>query len=185
MMVNNRFRSFLVMTAGVAAVSLFFAAPGFAEKNKDKNKNKNKDPFSTQIEQEMKQEEAAIKDGANKEKGKIVEHGNKKANDAYQIFSKTEKDAIHGYYSMQNQNLPPGLAKKVAEGGSLPPGWQKKISKGGVIPADIYKHAEPLPKDIILQLPPLAAGMSLMKIDNRIVKVADATKTIIDVIELP
>lgn len=182
---NNRFRSFLIMTAGVAAVSICFAATGLAEKNKDKNKNKNKDPFTTQMEQEIKKEEAAVKGEVNKEKDKIVDHGSTKANDAVNVFSKTEKDAIQSYYSIQNQSLPPGLSKKVAEGGSLPPGWQKKVNKGEVVPADIYKYAEPLPKDIILQLPPAAPGTSLMKIDNRIVKVADATKTIIDVIDLP
>lgn len=181
MKVNNRFRSLIIMTAGVAAISICFAAPVFSEKGK----NKNKDSFSSQMEQELIKEGNAIKGEANKEKDKAVEHGKAKTNDAFKVFSNTEKDAIHGYYSVQNQSLPPGLAKKVAGGGSLPPGWQKKVNTGEVIPADIYKHAEPLPKDIMIQLPPLSAGTSLMKIDNRIVKVADATKTIIDVIDLP
>lgn len=173
-----------IITAGIAAASIILAGPSFAEK-KEKNKNKGNDPFSSQIEQQMKNEEDALKKDANKEKDKYANEGAKKADAAYQIFSSSEKDAIKGFYSVQSQNLPPGLQKKVAKGGSLPPGWQKKVTKGQVIPSDIYRQAEPLPKDIMIQLPPLTAGTSIMKIDNRIVKVADATKTIIDVIDLP
>jgi len=179
MKVNNLFRNFIVMTAGVAAISLCLAASVFAEKKNDKKK----DPFSTQLEQEMNKEGDALKGDAKKEKDKIVVHGNNKANDAYQVFSKTEKDAILGYYAIKSQGLPNGLAKKAANA-ALTPGWQKKITKGSVIPSDIYKMAEPLPKDIMAQIPALAAGTSLMKVDNRIVKVVDTTKTIVDVIDL-
>lgn len=174
-------RSILSLVSGTIAVSLIFVAPLFAEKKKEKNKHSD----SKHLEQQMHREEDAIKGEIKKEKDKIVAPGSHGHHDAHNVFSVQEKNAIFGYYKVQNQNLPPGLAKKVAKGGSLPPGWQKKVSRGEVMPLDVYKHAEPLPKDIIIQLPSVAPGTSLMKIDNRIVKVVDATKTIIDVIDLP
>ena len=42
--------------------------------------------------------------------------------------------------SEKQKNIPPGLQKKVDNGGTLPPGWQKKIEKGEVI--SIYKIIE-------------------------------------------
>ncbi len=34
---------------------------------------------------------------------------------------------------VKKKSLPPGLAKKLARGGTLPPGWQMKVARGEVI----------------------------------------------------
>lgn len=177
-------RSFLVMVAGVAMVSVILSTPAFAEKNKDK-KNKHKDSFSSEIEKEIKKDGDLKKDHSKKQKTKPVDEKNRNADSGVQVFSKAEREAVLNYYSMHSQVLPPGLSRKVARGGNLPPGWQKKIAKGEVLSSDIYKHAESVPEDIMISLPSMAPGTSLVRIDNRIVKVVDATKTIIDVINLP
>src|SRR5688500_11245914 len=44
-------------------------------------------------------------------------------------ISVQEREILHSYVnesSKKGKSLPPGLAKKVANGGELPPGWQKK-----------------------------------------------------------
>lgn len=53
-----------------------------------------------------------------------------------------EIEVIKAHYAPQYRNLPPGLQKKVARGGSLPPGWQKKMQP---FPSNVEKGLLPLP----------------------------------------
>ncbi|MEP4522793.1 MAG: hypothetical protein ABJ005_02235, partial [Alloalcanivorax venustensis] len=76
--------------------------------------------------------------------------------------------------------LPPGLQKKVARGQSLPPGWQKKLNEGRRLPDDLYYQGYPLP-DSVLRTP---GGYSDVVIDNEVVRILDATQTIMDVFQL-
>jgi hypothetical protein len=80
--------------------------------------------------------------------------------------------------------LPPGLAKKAARGGALPPGWQKKIARGEVLPPAVYAQVQPLPEVVIRKLPPPPAGTILVTIDGKLVRLLEATHTILDVSEL-
>ena len=59
-------------------------------------------------------------------------------------FTTGDVELIRRHYAPRYRNLPPGLQKKVARGGSLPPGWQKKL--------------EPFPLPLERGLPPLPAG---------------------------
>lgn len=59
-------------------------------------------------------------------------------------FGARDVQIIRTHYADRYRNLPPGLAKKVARGGSLPPGWQKKW--------------QPFPVVLERRLPPLPAG---------------------------
>ena len=83
----------------------------------------------------------------------------------------------------KHKSLPPGLAKKVARGGDLPPGWQKKIAKGEVLDVEVYRNAVPVSKEVRLKYPASKTGTKLLKIENKIIRVMDATRTIIDVFE--
>tara|TARA_R110000822_G_scaffold60287_9_gene150246 strand:+ start:2271 stop:2801 length:531 start_codon:yes stop_codon:yes gene_type:complete len=90
----------------------------------------------------------------------------------------------HGKKHKQ-KSLPPGLQKKLERGGELPPGWQKKVERGEVLDEDIYiNHARSLPEDILRRLPSTPEGTTLRQIDDRIVRVQDATRTILDVFYL-
>ncbi|MGH7353532.1 MAG: hypothetical protein ACRELS_03025 [Candidatus Rokuibacteriota bacterium] len=84
----------------------------------------------------------------------------------------------------KQKELPPGLQKKVARGGTLPPGWQKKVARGEVMTDDIHRHSVPLPKEVLIRLPPPPQGTILVKVEGKIVRLLEATKTIIDVFDL-
>ena len=43
------------------------------------------------------------------------------------VFAPQEVAVIRTHYASRYRNLPPGLQKKLARGGTLPPGWQKKM----------------------------------------------------------
>ncbi len=83
-----------------------------------------------------------------------------------------------------SRSLPPGLQKKVARGGSLPPGWRKKVARGEVLDRDLAPYAVTLPEDILSRLPRHVPGTSLRQIDDRIVRVDDTTRAILDVLYL-
>jgi hypothetical protein len=61
-------------------------------------------------------------------------------------FGTRDIELVRSHYAPRFRNLPPGLQKKVARGGSLPPGWQKKM--------------EPFPVALERRLPSLPAGYS-------------------------
>jgi hypothetical protein len=61
--------------------------------------------------------------------------------------------------------LPPGIAKKVARGGTLPPGIAKRY----------------LPNDLLVQLPP-RPGCQWVIVDNDVVLIAVATGLIVDIL---
>ena len=84
----------------------------------------------------------------------------------------------------KNKGLPPGLAKKVARGGELPPGWQKKCVRGEILPEPVFKAAHPLPHELIVKLPPPPVGTITVAIDGKIVRLAKATREILDVFDV-
>ena len=76
------------------------------------------------------------------------------------------------------KHLPPGLQKKLARGGQLPPGWQKKVARGEVL--ELPSSA--LPEQWRRRLPAQPPGTSIRRVEDRIVRVLDATNVIIDVL---
>jgi hypothetical protein len=82
------------------------------------------------------------------------------------------------------KRLPPGLQKKAARGKALPPGWQKKIARGEVMDRQIYAHAQPLPMDLVRSLPPQPAGVVTVQLEGKVVRLAEATLTILDVLDI-
>jgi hypothetical protein len=79
---------------------------------------------------------------------------------------------------------PPGAAKKGTSSAKLPPGWQKKIVRGEVLPQTVYAQAQPLPEVVLQKLPPPPAGTILVILDGKVVRLLEATRTIVDVVEL-
>jgi len=82
------------------------------------------------------------------------------------------------------KGLPPGLAKKVDRGGELPPGWQKKCVRGEIMSEDVYKACHPLPKEVVIKLPPPPAGTILVTVNGKVVRLAKATLEILDVFDV-
>jgi len=87
--------------------------------------------------------------------------------DVHVVFSSHDARVIHEYYAPRYRNLPPGLQKKMARGGTLPPGWQKKI--------------QPFPVALERDLVVLPAGYHRGVIDGHAVIYKSGSPTIIDV----
>jgi len=109
------------------------------------------------------------------------------------VFSPSERDIIHTYVKSctvaegpgkKPKGLPPGLAKKVARGGELPPGWQKKCVRGQIMPKEVFKVCHPLPRELVVKLPPPPPGTILVTIEGKVVRLAKATLEILDVFDV-
>lgn len=81
-------------------------------------------------------------------------------------------------------DLPPGLSKKVARGGSLPPGWQKKCERGQVIPTEVFEHCRPLPPEVVAKLPPAPPGTVIVTIEGKVARILKATREVLDVFDV-
>ncbi len=81
-------------------------------------------------------------------------------------FSTGDARIIREHYATRYRNLPPGLQKKLARGGSLPPGWQKKM--------------EPFPVELDRRLARLPDGYSRGVIDGHAVIYVPGTSIVID-----
>ena len=67
-------------------------------------------------------------EGQAKGRGEAVARGaDRPAGKINVVFVTQDVTRIRTYYGSRYRNLPPGLQKKLARGGSLPPGWQKKM----------------------------------------------------------
>jgi len=85
---------------------------------------------------------------------------------------------------VKKKSLPPGLAKKLARGGTLPPGWQMKVARGEVMDYEVYNNASSLPEELLRMLSSIPEGTVLLQVGNKIVKVIEASRKIVDLFEL-
>ncbi len=85
---------------------------------------------------------------------------------------------------VKKKSLPHGLAKKLARGGTLPPGWQMKVARGEVMDYEAYNNANPLPEKLLRRLSSIPEGTVLLLVGNKIVKVIEASRKIVDLFEL-
>ncbi len=85
---------------------------------------------------------------------------------------------------VKKKSLPPGLAKKLARGGTLPPGWQMKVARGEVMDYEVYNNASTLPDELLRKLSTIPEGTVLLQVGNKIVKVIEASRKIVDLFEL-
>lgn len=72
--------------------------------------------------------------------------------------------------------LPPGLQKKVDKGEPLPPGWQKKLVKGEIMDKKVYKQGE-------VVVPLDDKGLVTVRIEGKLVRLYEATREIVEVLE--
>ncbi len=109
------------------------------------------------------------------------------------VITPDEKEMIKKYLKgvsaekknkVKKKSLPPGLAKKVARGGTLPPGWQMKVQRGEVMDYEVYNSGSPLPEELLRKLSSIPKGTVLLKVGNKIVKVIEASRKIVDLFEL-
>ena len=107
-------------------------------------------------------------------------------------FSPAERNLIRSQL-LRNQgsaktqgykDLPPGLQKKVARGKSLPPGWQKKVAPGHNLDYQVYRQGVSLPDILLQRLPPAPVGSEIIQVQDQIIRLNSATRTILDVFSL-
>lgn len=85
-------------------------------------------------------------------------------------FSSREIAVIRAHYAPQYRNLPRGLQKKLARGGTLPPGWQKKF--------------QPFPVAIERDLVVLPTGQRRGVVDGHAVIFDAVTHAILDIVSI-
>ncbi len=109
------------------------------------------------------------------------------------VITPEEKKMIKKYFKgvsakkkdkVKKKALPPGLAKKLARGGTLPPGWQMKVARGEVMDYEAYNSASPLPEELLRKLSTIPEGTVLIQVGNKIVKVIEASRIIVDLFEI-
>ena len=91
------------------------------------------------------------------------------------LITTTERSLILGYVSEHGNRLPAGLATAKP----LPPGIAKKLARGGSLPPGIAKRY--LPGELEAQLPP-RPGCQWVVVGTDVVLIAAATGLIVDII---
>ena len=86
------------------------------------------------------------------------------------VFVTGDATRIRSHYGSRYRNLPPGLQKKLARGGTLPPGWQKKM--------------EPFPAALERDLIVLPGGYRRGVMDGHAVIYDPITHAILDIVSL-
>ncbi|MCB1616621.1 MAG: hypothetical protein KDI30_11455, partial [Pseudomonadales bacterium] len=79
--------------------------------------------------------------------------------------------------------LPKGLEKKRESGKALPPGWQKKLVKGEVLDQAVLEQATPVEPGTLPYIPANNDGEITVKVDNKFVRLINATHEIVDIID--
>jgi hypothetical protein len=113
-----------------------------------------------------------------------VEIGDAERQQIIRYFQDSPQAAPKGRKGRKSKGLPKGLQKKVAGGGDLPPGWQTKVAKGEVLDQGVYRHAVPLPRELTMKLPPAPDGTVLVKVEGKVIRLYEATRTILDVFDV-
>jgi Ni/Co efflux regulator RcnB len=109
-----------------------------------------------------------------------------------EAFSPAERNLIRAQLLGQkrttsqrnHKKLPPGLQKKIARGKALPPGWQKKVAPGQSLDYHVYRQGESLPDVLLRRLPPPPTGSEILRVEEKIIRLNAATRTILDVFDL-
>jgi len=105
------------------------------------------------------------------------------------VFSAHDRETIGHYFSDQQSNLPPGLAKR---NGNLPPGLQKQLERNGTLPPGLQKRVQYFPPELERQLPPLpdiyrraTIGRVAVIIDQRTQRIADVIHDVLSPWQAP
>lgn len=113
----------------------------------------------------------------NAERNEYNSHYNKQSKNKKDDNDDDAQGEHHGNkgHDKKYSDLPPGLQKKVANGGSLPPGWQKKVSNGQVFSPELRTYSKRSPYTS-------PKGTSDYILEDKVIRVMDSTNVILDVL---
>ncbi len=111
-------------------------------------------------------------------------HQDKHQNKHQNKHQDKHQDKHRGHNDHKTKNLPYGLQKKLARGGTLPPGWQDKLVRGEVLDGDALRYSEVIPDELARRLPRLNEGEAVRRVGDKVVRVVEGNGTILDVIDL-
>ena len=94
--------------------------------------------------------------------------------------AKGEATIIVEWFRTHQTSLPPGLSKKNA----LPPGLQKQLAKNGSLPPGLEKQFKPLPRELVVLLPPLPANHERVIVGVQVLVVDRTVQKILDIIDI-
>ena len=113
-------------------------------------------------------------------------HGHKHPGNKGGVHKFNDNDHLQfrNFFAPDNRkNLPPGLRKNLERGKPLPPGWQKKVSAGNMLDAGWMNLMTPVSYDYFPKVQ-RTPGTRLYYHDNRLIRVNEETRIILDVINL-
>ncbi len=177
-----------------AACALLVAGTAEAKPDKDKGGKGGGKPEHSEKQkggnQENKGKEGKDDEGK-RDNGKDHKDFDKADNDNIEWRKKSFRDddrtTVIRYFSDfrdQERGLPPGLAKNLQRGKPLPPGWQKKVQGGYVIEDDYRDYFHPLEYSLFPGLE-VVPDTRLYLYGNRIVRVYEPRREVIDLFEVP
>ena len=79
----------------------------------------------------------------------------------------------------KQKELPPGLEKKLENGGKLPVGWEKKLEKGQIMDENILYKGRILNSNLY----PNIGNSDIYQIENKIFRISRDTKEILDILK--
>lgn len=160
-------------TIGTLAILALLASPAIAKPGKDKgNSGKGGPP-------------AHAGKGKDHPSNKGKDHpSNKGGASKFTKFGNKDRDELFRFFAPdKRKSLPPGLRKNLDRGKPLPPGWQKKVAAGQVINGDWLKLMAPVSYDYLPNIK-REPGTRMYYHDNRLIRVSEETRVILDVINL-
>lgn len=132
--------------------------------------------------EDRKDHNEAARDHRNDEKADKENHEWRKKN-----FRADDRTSVIRYFSEyrdKEHGLPPGIANIYLRGRTLPSGWQTRVHSGYVIGDDLKDYFHPLEYSLFPGLE-VVADTRLYLYGNRIVRVYEPRREVIDVIEVP
>ena len=97
-------------------------------------------------------------------------------------YDDRDREVVRGWYAEHDRQggLPPGLAKR----DQLPPGLEKQLVVRGELPPGLRKKIQPVPEDLVRELPPPPPDCEHVVIGGHIVLMNSKTSVVLDILHL-
>ncbi len=104
----------------------------------------------------------------------VTVNAKEKENDYYQDDRNYNEKKVK---NEKQKEIPPGLQKKLEKGERLPAGWEKKLAKGQVADEQMLREGRVLNTNLY----PNIRNTEIYQVENRIFRIAQNTKMILEI----